>query len=91
MVINTSDFAPVSLGISALQREETKRDGSTVMVGYVRVEYTDPSMISRISEKGNKTVASVGQKAILPPVRFPVSGWNFFPNLSLSVWGKVEE
>jgi len=87
--LNTADLIPVGLGISAVIRQEAKRDGSPVMVQYVRAELADPASVSKISDKGNVTVATVGQRAPMPAVQFP-SGAQYFPNLSFSVWGKVQ-
>jgi hypothetical protein len=89
--INTADFAPVALGISGTIREENRRDGSPVMVSYIRTELADPGAVPcKLSEKGNTTVATVGQNAPLQAIRFP-SGRAMFPKLSFSIWGKVEE
>lgn len=89
--INTSDFTPAGIGISTMVREEVQRDGKTVMVVYTRAVIKDPATVPLMqqNEKGNVTLATVGQKAILPTMVLPSGNVVPSPCLTFSIWGPV--
>lgn len=89
--LNINEMRPAAMGVWILVREETEADGSVVVYQYLRAALKDPGKVAGIqqNDKGNVTLATVGQKAPMLPIVFPSGIVAVAPATTFSCWSPV--